>query len=152
MPLKWDPFGRDGSRRPEVKGEWSPEPLAKYLKGIVLQIDTNVRDGHVPTAERLDAFVSRLVANSQRQLKHAAPRKVRHRLQAMFALRFQKFWNFTRNEKVRTITAEELKWILSGLVENLANSDFAINSEQQQHLAQPKPLRHYSYGQGPSAS
>lgn len=142
MPLKWDPFGRDGSRRSDVKGEWSPEPLAKYLKIVAMQIDANLREGHLPTVERLDAFVSRLVSNSQRQFKHA-PRKVRHQLQAMFALRFQKFWNFTRNEKVGAITAEELKFILTGLVENLSNSDFT-HSEQ---LAQPKPLRHYSYGQ-----
>ncbi|CAE8619390.1 unnamed protein product, partial [Polarella glacialis] len=147
QPLKWDPFGRDGSRRPEVKSEWSPEPLAKYLKGIVVQIDTNLTDGRLPTSERLDAFVGRLVANSQRQLKHS-PREVRHVLQAMFALRFQRFWNFNRNQKVRSFAAEELKWTLTGLVENLMNSDFMTNkSELTKQLAQPKPLRYYSCSQ-----
>ena len=60
MPLRWDPFGRDG-RRQEVKGEWTPDSLAKYLKGVALQIDNNLNQGRLPTAERLDAFVSRLV-------------------------------------------------------------------------------------------
>jgi len=148
MPLKWDPFGRDGTRRPEVKNEWSPDRLATYLRGVAMKIDTNLRDGRLPTAEQFDTFVFELVRNSQRQLKNS-PKKVRHRLQTMFALRFKKFWDFARNEKVRSITAEELKWILTGLVENLTNADFPVlNTAELQHpLVQPKPLRAYSYGQ-----
>ena len=38
------------------------------------------------------------------RLKSLHP-QVRHRLQATFALRFQTFWNFSRNEKVRWKTA-----------------------------------------------
>eukprot|EP00913_Durusdinium_trenchii_P002845 g2633.t1 len=140
MPLRWDPFGRDGVRRQEVKSEWTPDSLAKYLKGVAVQIDNNLTHGRLPTVERLDAFVSRLVLNSQRQLKHA-PKKVRHRLQATFALRFQTFWNFSRNEKVRNISPEELKGILTALVEEQRKKTAPHT------LAQPKPLRYYSYGQ-----
>jgi len=109
------------------------EPLAKYLKGVALQIDANLRDERLPTVERLDTFVSKLVSNAHRQLKHA-PRKARHTLQAMFSRRFQKFWNFTRNEKVRTTTPEELKWALISLIEHLI-SEFAVNPDA---LSQPK--------------
>lgn len=145
MPLRWDPFGRDGVRRQEVKSEWTPDSLAKYLKGVAVQIDNNLTHGRLPTVERLDAFVSRLVLNLQRQLKHA-PKKVRHRLQATFALRFQTFWNFSRNEKVRNISPEELKGILTALVENLS-SHHDLTPAEPHTLAQPKPLRYYSYGQ-----
>jgi len=144
MPHKSDPFGRDGVRQQEGKS-WTPESLATYLKGVAVQIDDNLSHGRLPTPDRLDAFVSRLVVNSQRQLKHA-PKKVRHQLQATFALRFQTFWNFTRNEKVRNITPDDLKNILTTLVENLSNSDWATSVDQQP-LAQPKPMRFYSCGQ-----
>jgi len=140
MPLKWDPYGRDGSRRLEIKTSgWSVEPLAKYLKGVAMQIDANLRDECLPTSERLEAFVSRLVANTQRKLKQA-PRKVKHTLQALSARRFQKFWNFARNEKVRATTPEELKWALLTLIENLI-SEFAVNPDAlAQPVAQPKPV------------
>lgn len=141
MPLKLDPFGRDGPRR---QGEWSVEPLSNYLKDVARQVEANLRDGRLPTAERLEQFVSRLVAQSQRQLTHA-PRKCKHALQAMFVRRFQKFWNFPKNEKVRTITPVELHRVIVGIVENL-NSEF---SESPWVLAQPKPIRYYSCGQLP---
>jgi len=146
MPLKWDPFGRDGAGRRQEgsRSSWTPETLASYLKGVAVQIDDNLSHGRLPTPDRLDAFVSRLVAHSQRQLKHA-PRKVRHQLHATFTLRFQTFWNFTHNRKVRSITPDDLKTILTTLVENLSNSDWATSVDQP--LAQPKPLRYYSYGQ-----
>eukprot|EP00435_Cladocopium_sp_Y103_P014947 s1451_g3.t1 len=140
MPLRWDPFGRDGARRQEVKGDWTPDSLAKYLKGVAVQIDNNLNHGRLPTAERLDAFVSRLVLNSQRQLKHA-PKKVRHRLQATFALRFQTFWNFSRNEKVRNISPEELKGILTALVENLS-SHHDLTPAEPHTLAQFTMVNH----------
>jgi len=146
VALKWDPFGRDGSRRPEVKGEWLPETLAKYLKDVQAQIDSNLTSGRLPTTEQLDRFVGKLVSNSHRYLK-AAPKKVRHRLHALFALRFQRFWNFTRNEKVRTVNAQEVKLAVLGLVESLLGPDFTSASAEQQLLVQPKPLRHYSCGQ-----
>lgn len=128
MALKWDPFGRDSIRRVvDTKGKWSLEPLVKYLKDVARQIDANLRDERLPTSDRLDTYVHRLVANTQRQLKHA-PRKVRHPLQAMFSKRFQKFWNFARNEKVRTTTPEELKVALIVLIENLT-SELAMNQD-----------------------
>lgn len=125
MPLKRDPYGRD--RRVEAKGEWSVEPLAKYLKGVVQQIDGNLRDKRIPTAERLDAFVSRLVKITQRQLRHA-PKRIRHSLKTLFEQRFRKFWNFSKNEKVTTTTPEELKWVLVNLVEQLV-SEYTVNSD-----------------------
>mmetsp|Transcript_13471 Transcript_13471/g.31947 ORF Transcript_13471/g.31947 Transcript_13471/m.31947 type:complete len:376 (-) Transcript_13471:72-1199(-) len=143
MPLKWDPFGRDGACRQDPKAEWTPDSLTKYLKGVAIQIDDNLSRGHLPTADRLDNFVHRLVIYSHRQFKHA-PKKVRHKLAATFTTRFQTFWNFSRNEKVRNITPEELKGILLALVENLSHHDLTLS---EQPLAQPKPMRYYSYGQ-----
>jgi hypothetical protein len=145
MPLKWDPYGRDGNRRwLEFKSSgWSVEPLARYLKCVAMQIDANLRDECLPTTERLEVFVSRLVANTQRKLKQA-PRKVKHTLQVLFTRRFQKFWNFARNEKVRATTPEELKWALLTLIENLI-SEFAVNPDAlAQPLAQPKPVHHHA--------
>lgn len=143
MLLKWDPFGRDNPRRPEVKksrdvkNEWSPEPLVKYLQGVVSQIDANLQNHCVPTAEKLDAYVSRLVNNVHRQMK-PAPKRVRHLLQTLFAKRFQKIWNFVRNEKVRTTTPEELKAALQGLIDSLS-SDFGVNPETL--VVHPRPRR-----------
>jgi len=126
MPLTDDPLGRDGSRRHDGHREnWSVEPLAKYLKGVALQIDANLRNERLPTTERLDMYVSKVVSNTRRKLHHA-PRKVRHALQTLFSRRFQKFWNFTRNEKVRSTTPEELKWVLIALIEQLV-AEFAVN-------------------------
>jgi len=139
MPLK-DPCGRDGSssiRRLETKNGWSVEPLAKYLKNVALQIDTNLRDECLPSAERLESFVSRLVLQTKKQLKHA-PRKERHTLQALFSSRFQKFWDFAQNQKVRSTSPEELKLALVTLVENLF-VEFA-GSPDTFLLAPPKPI------------
>jgi len=136
IPLKWDPYGRDGPRRCEVKCEWSVEPLAKYLKGVASKIDTNVQNHCIPTNEKLDSFVSRLVANTHRQIKHA-PKKLRHSLQSMFSTRFRKFWDFVRNEKVKTATPEELKGALISVIEALT-ADSRFNSTI---LAQPTPGR-----------
>lgn len=140
MPLKRDPYGRDGSssmRRLETKNGWSVEPLAKYLKNVALQIDTNLRDECLPSAERLESFVSRLVLQTKKQLKHA-PRKERHTLQALFSSRFQKFWDFAQNQKVRSTSPEELKLALVTLVENLF-VEFA-GSPDTFLLAPPKPI------------
>lgn len=140
MPLKRDPCGRDESssmRRLETRSGWSVEPLAKYLKGVALQIDTNLRDECLPSDERFETFVSRLVSHTKKQFKNA-PRKDRHTLQALFSSRFQKFWDFTQNQKVRSTSPEELKWALVTLVENLF-AEFA-GSPDTFLLAQPKPI------------
>lgn len=140
MPLKRDPYGRDGSssmRRLETESGWSVKPLAEYLKGVAMQIDTNLRDECLPSAERLETFVSRLVAHTKKQLRHA-PKKDRNTLQALFTSRFQKFWDFTQNQKVRSTSPEELKWALVTLVENLF-AEFA-GSPDTFLLAQPKPI------------
>jgi len=146
MPLKRDPYGRDAPRRCEVKAAWSAEPLTKYLKSVVTQITTNLQDKRLPTAEKLETFITRLVANTQRQLKHA-PRKVRHALQATFTRLFQKYWNFARNEKVRATTPEELKCTLVSLVEAL--TEFASNPDA---VAQPKPVRCVQHNRGLDAA
>ncbi|CAJ1348804.1 unnamed protein product [Effrenium voratum] len=149
MPLKWDPFGRDGACRQDPKAEWTPDSLTKYLKGVAIQIDDNLSRGHLPTADRLDNFVHRLVIYSHRQFKHA-PKKVRHKLAATFTTRFQTFWNFSRNEKVRNITPEELKGILLALVEESAAQLCLWQcgfDDLSYYLARPKPMRYYSYGQ-----
>mmetsp|Transcript_106510 Transcript_106510/g.194157 ORF Transcript_106510/g.194157 Transcript_106510/m.194157 type:complete len:432 (-) Transcript_106510:38-1333(-) len=143
-PLKRDPYGRDGHgrdgpRRGEAK-EWSVEPLAKYLKSVVHQIDTNINNQRLPTAEKLDAFVTRLVANTQRQLRHA-PKKTRHAIQAMCARRFHRFWNFARNEKVKATTPEELKCVLICLIEALLSKYVMVGPSPAgiRHYSQPKP-------------
>jgi len=157
MPLTRDPFGRDAdsggsssSKRSKFScrtgvssAGWSVEPLAKYLKGVAERIDTNLREECVPSAERLEVFVSRLVSHTQKQLKNA-PRKDRHTLEKLFSNRFQTFWDVTRNQKVRATTPEELKWALVSLVENLF-SEFAVCPDALL-LAQPKPV-HYSCAQ-----
>eukprot|EP00929_Paragymnodinium_shiwhaense_P057558 TRINITY_DN28819_c0_g1_i1.p1 TRINITY_DN28819_c0_g1~~TRINITY_DN28819_c0_g1_i1.p1 ORF type:complete len:433 (+),score=90.35 TRINITY_DN28819_c0_g1_i1:195-1493(+) len=146
--LKVDPYGRDVPRRCEVKTAWSVEPMAKYLKSIVLKIVTNLQHNRLPTPAKLDTFVSKLVGNTQRNLKHA-PKSVRHGLQAIFSKHFQKFWNFKRNEKVRTPTPEELKVTLLGLIETLADFAACTNGAANSAVpgspgavAQPKPMRY----------
>lgn len=140
MPFKRDPCGRDGSstRRLETRNGWSVEPLAKYLKGVALQIDTNLRDECLPSAERLEAFVSRLVLHTKKQLKHA-PKKDRYTLQALFNSRFQKFWDFAQNQKVRSTSPEELKLALVTLVENLF-VEFAGSPDMLLLAPPPKPI------------
>mmetsp|Transcript_44260 Transcript_44260/g.95323 ORF Transcript_44260/g.95323 Transcript_44260/m.95323 type:complete len:388 (-) Transcript_44260:201-1364(-) len=118
MPLKRDPYDRDGTRRSEGKPEWSVLPLAKYLRGVAAQIDANLQKHGSPPAEKLDEFVSKLVAHSQKQARHA-PRRVRDILQNLFSSRFAKFWNFVRNEKIRSATPEELKAALIALADAL---------------------------------
>lgn len=135
FPLKRDPYGRDGPRRGEAK-EWSVESLAKYLKSVVHQIDTNINNQRLPTAEKLDREVTRLVANTQRQLRHA-PKKTRHAIQAMCARRFHRFWNFARNEKVKATTPEELKCVLICLIEALFSKFSMVGPS-------PTGMRHYS--------
>lgn len=146
--LKWDPFGRD--RRPleasstlwqgkkgHDKREWSPEPLVKYLQGVVAQIDANLQNHCVPTSEKLDAFVSRLASNMHRRTKHA-PKSAKHSLHSVFKKSFRKIWNFVRNEKVSATTAPELKAALQGVIDNVA-ADFGVNPEVL--VVQPRPRR-----------
>lgn len=136
MSFKSDPFGRDKPRHSSTKAKWSAGPLAKHLRGVVWQIDSNIQNKITPSAEKLDAFVSRVVANAHRQMR-LAPRKVRTPLQSMFGLRFQKFWDFARNEKVRGTTPEELKSTLLHLIEGLV-ADFGANQET---LVQVRSMR-----------
>jgi hypothetical protein len=124
MSLGRDPCGRDRDKHAE-RGVWSVAPLANYLKVVAVQIDKNMTDRRTPTAERLDAFISRLVANTKRQLKHA-PKRERKNLQDLFSKGFQGFWNFTLNEKVTATTPEDLKWVLISLIENLVG-DFNLS-------------------------
>jgi len=56
--LKWDPFGRDcrplEGKKSHEKQELSPEPLVKYLQGVVAQIDANLQNHCVPTSDKLE--------------------------------------------------------------------------------------------------
>lgn len=141
-PQECDPCDRHGFHWPErsraVTSEWSPEGLLRYLKGVLVQVDDNLAKRCVPTAERLDAFISRLVANLQCQVKHAPKGRVRHVLQGLLSRRFQKFWSFSRNQKVgnRSTTPEELRATLTYLVDALsADGNFS------RELVQAKPSR-----------
>lgn len=150
LKLTRDPYGRDAPRGCEAHSTWSPEPLAKYLKGVASQIDTNIQNHRLPTSEKLDNFVNRLVAHTHRQLRHA-PKGVRHFMKEICTKRFHRFWNFVRNEKVRSTTPEELTSVLVCIVEALV-SDVVVGpasdmpyigmqwSEKKQFI-QPKPWR-----------
>lgn len=166
VSFKWDPYFRDVPRRNcDVKSEWSVEPLAKYLTRVVQQVDANIETHRLPTPEKLDAFVARLVANSHRLLKHA-PKKIRQTLHGMLSNRFKRFWNFARNEKVRSTNPEELKSMLTCLVEALASEfgvspddvddgswvrlgQYAMSQEQQEaqtgHLHVPNAVHHQQH-------
>lgn len=133
--MKADPFGRDVPRHGQVKADWSVEPLIKYLKKVLKTVDTNLRDKRLPTTEKLDAFVSRLVRQTSRIVERA-PKKVRSNLRAVISRSFNRFWNFVRNEKVRVPTPEELHRALSQLIDSLA--DFLASPEP---LAQPNIVR-----------
>lgn len=137
LQLKRDPFGRDGAHRSD-KPCASVNQLSKYVKDVAQQVDTNLRDGRMPTVEKLDAFVSRLVGHLQQHLKQV-PRRARLPLEAQITKKFQKFWNFQRNEKVKAsnnISVEELNKALICLVEALES-----DAHHDMPLAQPRPLR-----------
>merc|ERR1712032_1329895 len=108
------------------KGEWSAERLANYLRKFTQQIDVHVCARQIPTTDRLDAYISRLVKNIQRHLKHA-PKNERHSLNTFCSKRFQAFWNFNRNEKVRTTTPENLRAVLVSVIDHLV-SDYILNA------------------------
>lgn len=115
-----------------------PDPIRTTLiLPPALLDDDNLREECVPSAERLETFVSRLVLHTKKQLKHA-PKKDRHTLQALFSSRFRKFWDFTQNQKVRSTSPEELKAALVTLVENLI-VEFT-GSPDTFLLAQPMPI------------
>jgi len=124
IPLKRDPYGRDFFHHFRAKGEWSVEPLAKYVHKVALQIESNLQKERMPTTDKLDAYVSRLVANIHRFIKHA-PKKVRNQLQRECSRKLQKFWHFVRNEKMRAIKLQELGNAVTSLDESLI-SDFGI--------------------------
>lgn len=112
--LKRDPFVRDGPcRRDPPTKEWTVEPLVKYLRGVVQQIEQNIQNHCVPTADKLDTYVSRLLVNTQRHVKRA-PKTRRHSLQVLLSRR-----NFVRHDGQRATTPEELKTALNSVIEDL---------------------------------
>lgn len=120
-PVVCDPYGRDQPRRTaaEASSEWTVEPLVKYLRGVVAQIDSNLQKNCLPSNEKLDAYVKKMVAGMRQHLKHA-PKRVWNMLDSLCARRLQKFWNFTRNQKTRQTTPEELRTALVDLIEVLS--------------------------------
>mmetsp|Transcript_68091 Transcript_68091/g.108031 ORF Transcript_68091/g.108031 Transcript_68091/m.108031 type:complete len:433 (+) Transcript_68091:119-1417(+) len=120
--LKLDPFGRDAPRgidaTDKIKPTWSVEPLAKYLKSVAHLVESNINNRRLPTEKKLDAFVAKLVATLHRQLRHA-PKKMRQYLIRLCAYRFDRFHDFTRNQRVATPSPEELKIALTTLIEAL---------------------------------
>lgn len=133
--IKADPFGRDVPRHGKVKADWSVEPLIKYLKKVLKTVDANLQDKRLPTTEKLDSFVSRLVGQTSRIVERA-PKRVRSHLRAVISKSFSRFWNFVRNEKIRVPTPEELHRSLSQLIE--AFTEFMASQES---LVQPIPAR-----------
>jgi len=142
LKLARDPYGRDAPRRGEAKSVWSPEPLAKYLTGVASKIYANIQNQKLPSAEKLDAFINRLVSNTHRQLRHA-PKKVRDSLKELCARFFSRFWNFVRNEKLRNTTPEELSTALLDIVEALRSEEMpgtsgpSIESSTRWHCDRP---------------
>lgn len=113
--LKRDTCGRDGPclRDPPTTKEWSVDPLVKYLRGVVQQIEHNIQNHCDPTAEKLEEFVSRLLAKTERLLKRA-PKKRRHALQVLLSRR-----NFLRHDNQRATTPEDLKTTMNCVIEDL---------------------------------
>lgn len=142
MPgLKTDPYERDraGPRRVEVKGDWSAESFIKYLKGVPSQIDANLQNHGAPNAEKLDAFVEKLVFVTRRQTRHA-PKKMKQTVRGQFTRRFRGFWDVVRNEKIRSTTPDELKNALYNLIEGL-NSEFGVSPDlPARHMTRPVRL------------
>jgi len=103
--------------------EWSAAPLVNYLRGVVHQIEHNLQHHCVPTAEKLDAFVSRLLAITQRHARRA-PKKRRQALQALLSRK-----SFARHGSSRATTPEELKAALNYLIEDLLR-DFPVDVAQ----------------------
>lgn len=112
--LKRDPFGSDPPiRRDPLNKEWSVDPLVKYIRGVVQQIEHNIQNHCVPTAEKLEEFVSRLLAKTERLLRRA-PKKRRQALQVLLSRR-----NFLRHDNQRATTPEDLKATLNYVIEDL---------------------------------
>lgn len=157
MKLKRDPHGRDvDPRRYETKSrsyDWSPEPLAQYLRGVASQVESNIQNHRLPTSEKLDTFVSKLIATAHRKLRHA-PKKTRLSLNALCTKRFKRYWNFERNKKLgsESCQPQELIGILASIVEALVPemqpADVAGFSSQK--CAQPKPMRWQPFGDPPA--
>jgi hypothetical protein len=120
LTFKLDPLGRDAPRADisKSKNTWSVEPLAKYLKSVTQIVESNINKKRLPTEEKLDAFVAKLVTEVHRQVRHA-PKKVRPNLTRLCACRFDRFHDFKSNQRVVTPSPEELKIALTTLVEAL---------------------------------
>mmetsp|Transcript_3053 Transcript_3053/g.7820 ORF Transcript_3053/g.7820 Transcript_3053/m.7820 type:complete len:349 (+) Transcript_3053:145-1191(+) len=124
IKFKWDPYGRDLRRTEPKIDAWSITPLAKYLEGVRSQIDSNLQNGIIPSADKLDKFVERLIRNIHGQMRSAPKKSLKSKaLQGLFAHHFP-FWNFTGNKKVRTPSPEELKGALTGLIDALLSDDW----------------------------
>mmetsp|Transcript_54228 Transcript_54228/g.100225 ORF Transcript_54228/g.100225 Transcript_54228/m.100225 type:complete len:357 (-) Transcript_54228:177-1247(-) len=124
IKFKWDPYGRDLRRTEPKIDAWSIQPLAKYLEGVRSQIDSNLQNGIIPSADKLDKFVERLIRNIHGQLRSAPKKSPKSKaLQGLFAHHFP-FWNFKGNKKVRTPLPEELKGALTGLIDALLSDDW----------------------------
>jgi len=131
-PLRRDPYGRDQPRHSDKgKSPWSVDSLFKYLNKVQLQIDKNLADEHLPTNDKLDNFIGRLIHHTNRQLERA-PKKARRSLQAT-CRRLMPFWNFAQNRKVRSTCPEELRDAIARLIE-AAQSEFssALEDDPQQ--------------------
>merc|ERR1712228_12873 len=106
------------------------EPVVAYITSVVSQIDSNLQSNCLPTDDKLDAFVSRLVTRLRQQLKHA-PKKVFRSLEGLFNRKFKEFWNFQGNRKTRRTTPEELRVTLVVLAEILSASPDGIPVSQK---------------------
>lgn len=120
------PPRRDGfSRGSHIKkGKWTIKPLYKYLESVINYINDQQNKKKSPGTEEWDKLVEKLVDNTQKLLKNA-PNKERAHLQSQFSQRFQAFWNFESNVKVKTNTPEDLKGVLLDMVDTFQDLGLA---------------------------
>lgn len=119
-----DPYGR---HPPKAKEDaWSVEPLAKIMKGAVSQIDGNLQKYGMPSPEKLDSFISRLVSKTK-ESTNMAPKDAQRNIRRTFASCMQPFWDVAHNQKIKDATPDELKVAISHLIEHV-NSEFSTKS------------------------
>jgi len=143
-PLKRDPYRRDAQRR-LTRAKFSLESFVEYFKGVSAKVDENIKNDRMPTTAKLDAFTSRLLESTRKQLRHA-PKTLKHSLQVIVSRHFQKFWDFAKNEKVAAITPEELKATLVSLIEALASEFKLLKPDTDQMVISVEKLEETTCG------
>lgn len=81
---------------------------------MLLQVESNLRDGKVPTDEKFSEYVLRLCANL-RLFVDPAPRGTRRLLEQVIAEHFH-FWDFERDVQAGAVSPELLQTALDNVL------------------------------------